>query len=67
MRELRESGDVQQAIEKAAKDPDSRGFAPILNKMADYDEEKPTEKRELALKGRVELCVKIEREGRRRT
>lgn len=38
---LRESPDVQDAIEKAAKDAESRGFAPVLKAMQDYDPEKP--------------------------
>ena len=65
MRGLRESGDVQQAIERAARDESSRGFQPVLRAMTDYDDEKPAEKQQLV--GPIEVSVRFVREGRKAT
>lgn len=65
MRELRESSDVQAAIEAAAKNPASRGFPPTLRAMTDYDDERPAEKQQII--GPIEIRVKFVREGRKAT
>lgn len=55
---LRENPDVHTAIEKAATDSTSRGFAPVLKTMADYDEEKPSDKTQLS----GELVIRVVRD-----
>lgn len=65
MKELRESPNVQEAIRKVAEDPDARGFAPILEKMAAYDREKPGQKVELGGPDGAPIVVKVVREGKR--
>lgn len=62
---LRSDPGFQQAIETAAKDPGSRGFSAALKLVTDYDDEKPAEKKEVS--GKLEVRVRIEREGRRVT
>src|SRR5262245_5047287 len=49
MRELREKAEVHDAIERAAKDETSRGFAPVLNTLKEYDEERPGQKVEVTV------------------
>jgi hypothetical protein len=63
--ELRQKPDVHQAIEEAASDPDCRSFGMALRLIAEYDNEKPAEKRQIV--GPVEVHVKMVREGRRLT
>lgn len=62
---LRTDPTFQDALEKAAKDPDSRGFSSALKVISDYDDDKPAEKRQIV--GPVEVHVKVTREGARRT
>jgi hypothetical protein len=63
--ELRRDPEFQDAVRQAAKDPNSRGFGNALKLLAEYDDEKPAEKRQIV--GPVEVHVKIAREGRRVT
>ena len=63
--ELRNDEAVQDAIRAAATDPTSKGFAPVLRALTDYDNDKPAEKRQVV--GPVEVKVRIVREGRRIT
>lgn len=44
MKSLREKAEVHDAIERAAEDETSRGFAPVLKTMTDYDTEKPAQR-----------------------
>lgn len=67
MRELRESPKVHEAIQRAAEDETSRGFQPVINKLAEYDPEKPGQKLEVAGAGGGPIQVKIVREGKRPT
>ena len=62
---LRTDRKFHNALAKAARDPSSRGFGAALKMLSDYDEDKPAERRELS--GRLEISVKMTREGRRRT
>jgi hypothetical protein len=63
--ELRQKPDVHQAIEEAASDPNCRNFGMALKLIAEYDHERPAEKRQIV--GPVEVRVRYEREGRRAT
>lgn len=63
--ELRRDPLAQAALEKAAKDSESRSFGAAWKIVADYDDEKPAEKRQIV--GPVEVHVKFAREGRRVT
>ncbi len=62
---LRSDPEFHDALEKASRDPESRGFNAALKLMSDYDDEKPAEKRQIV--GPVEVHVKFAREGRRTT
>jgi hypothetical protein len=62
---LRANPGLHEALEAAACDPKSRGFAATLKLLSDYDTDKPAEKRQIV--GPVEVRVKIVREGRRVT
>jgi hypothetical protein len=62
---VRTSPDAQDALERAAKDELCRNFGNAWKVIVDYDEDKPAEKKEL--NGRVEMVVRVEREGRRIT
>lgn len=62
---LRNSAAAQQALQKAAEDPTSPNFRTAWKVLADYDDDKPAEKRELS--GAIQVSVKLTREGRRRT
>lgn len=62
---LRQDPRLHQAIEAAAMDATSAGFKSALKVLTDYDDAKPAEKRELS--GKLEVRVKISREGRRVT
>ncbi len=62
---LRKSAKTQEAFTAALHDPESRGFAPALRTLTDYDENKPAQKSEVKHDGK--LIVVFEREGRRRT
>lgn len=53
------------ALEKAARDTESRGFSAALKLVSDYDDEKPAEKRQIV--GPVEVHVTFKREGKRTT
>lgn len=65
LKRLRQSAKAQLALQAAAEDPDSRNFATAWRYLAEYDDDKPAEKRELS--GKVEISVKMTREGPRRT
>lgn len=41
VRTLHDKADVRKAIESAASDETSKGFAPVLKLMAEYDPERP--------------------------
>lgn len=62
---LRANPEALTAFETAAKDPTHRNFGAAWKLMADYDEEKPPEKRQIV--GPVEVTVRVVREGRRIT
>lgn len=62
---LRQDPTLHEALERAARDETSRGFASALKVMTDYDDDKPAEKKQLS--GKVEVVVRIAREGRRVT
>lgn len=62
---LRESPALAQSLEQAIQDHTGRGFASALKVLTDYDDDKPAEKKELS--GKLEVRVKITREGRRVT
>lgn len=62
---LRQDPRLHDAIEKAAMDASNPGFKSALKVLTDYDDAKPAEKRELS--GKLEVRVKIAREGRRVT
>jgi hypothetical protein len=63
--ELREKPDFHAAIEDAALNPESKNFGMALKLVAEYDNDKPAEKRQIV--GPVEVHVKMVREGRRLT
>ena len=63
--ELRASPEFQAALKQAASDPNSRGFGNAVKLLAEYDDDKPAEKRQIV--GPIEVRVKIAREGRRTT
>ena len=65
MRQLRADPKVQAAVKEAATDHTSPGFRSAVKLLADYDDEKPAEKRQIV--GPVDVRVTIEREGRRTT
>ncbi len=52
---LRKSAATQMALAAALSDPESRGFAPALRVLSEYDEEKPAEKKQLS--GDVRVSV----------
>ncbi len=52
MAELRQNVDVHKALTRAAKDPESRGFTPVLRAMAEYDTEKPASKSDVTSAGK---------------
>lgn len=58
MRSLRDDPNVQDAIEKAAKDTESRGFGAVLRQMTEYDEEKPKDEKKLS----GELVIRVVRD-----
>lgn len=62
---LRESPELALSLEQAIQDHTGRGFASALKVLTDYDTDKPAEKKELS--GKLEVRVKITREGRRVT
>lgn len=49
MRELREKPAVHEAIERAATDEKSKGFAPVLATIKDYDEDRPGQRLEVTV------------------
>lgn len=63
--ELRRSPDFHAALENAAYDHNSKHFNAILKLVAEYDDEKPAEKRQIV--GPVEVRVRIARESRKTT
>lgn len=63
--QLRADPLARVAFETAARDATHRNFGAAWKLMADYDEEKPAEKRQIV--GPVEVRVKMVREGRRIT
>ena len=65
MRQLRADPKVQAAVKEAATDHTSPGFRSAVKLLADYDDAKPAEKRQIV--GPVDVRVTIEREGRRTT
>ncbi len=50
--ELRQNADVHKALTRAAKNPEGRGFSPVLKAMADYDLDKPTGKLDVTSGGK---------------
>jgi hypothetical protein len=63
--ELRQAPDFHDALQKAAFDPDCRGFASVLRLLGEYDDSKPAEKKQV--EGSVAVRVVVQREGRRQT
>ncbi len=55
LKDLRRSAEAQQALARAAADETCRGFGTAWKVLADYDEEKPAERKEL--KGDVKVSV----------
>lgn len=62
---LRRDPALHDALKQAAGDPNSRGFSSALKVLSDYDKDKPAEKREHS--GKLEVSVRMIREGARRT
>lgn len=62
---LRQNPALHQALERAVTDETSPGFRSALKVLTDYDTEKPAEKKELS--GKLEVTVRVAREGRRIT
>jgi hypothetical protein len=65
VRSIRDDPKARQALVDAAQDPNSRNFGIAWKIATDYDDEKPAQKKELS--GRVEMTVRIVREGQRPT
>lgn len=63
--ELRADPLARVAFETAARDSGNRNFAAAWKLMADYDDEKPAEKRQIV--GPIEVRVRVIKEGRRVT
>ena len=63
LRTLRESPEARAALELAMTSASGRNFGNAWKIATDYDDEKPAEKSE----AKMELVIKIEREGRRIT
>lgn len=63
--DLRKDPEALAALRAAACDPSLRSFGAAWKLAADYDDEKPAEKRQIV--GPVEVNVRIVREGRRVT
>ena len=63
--DLRRDPQALAALRAAACDPSLRSFGAAWKLAADYDDDKPAEKRQIV--GPVEVRVRIEREGRRVT
>jgi hypothetical protein len=63
--QLRADPKAQEAFEAAAHDATSRNFSAAWKIAAEYDDDKPAEKHAIA--GKVEVTVRIQREGRRLT
>jgi hypothetical protein len=63
--EMRNGFKSRHALIEASRDPESKGFNIAWKLAADYDDDKPAEKHAIA--GKVEVTVRIQREGRRLT
>jgi len=63
--ELRGSEDLRETLMRILKDPKSRNLPPLLKLMAQYDPDRPAERKET--QGTHEIVVRFEREGRRIT
>jgi hypothetical protein len=63
--ELRANPEALAALKKAASDPEMKSFGSAWKIVTDYDPDKPAEKKELS--GKVEVTVRVAREGRRVT
>lgn len=55
MQSLGDDENVHKAIRKAAQDEGSKGFAPVLKAIQDYDPDKPSDRKELT--GEVTIRV----------
>lgn len=62
---LRQSPGLHLALERAAQDETCQGFKSALKVLSDYDDDKPAEKK--VLSGKLEVVVRVAREGRRIT
>lgn len=62
---VRSNPDAQDALLKAAKDPDSKNFGNAWKVLTDYDDAKPAAKK--AMTGTFDVTVRVQREGRRVT
>ena len=62
---LRKDPLALEALERAARDEASKGFSAVWKMAAEYDTEKPAERKELS--GNVAVTVRVAREGRRIT
>ena len=65
LKSLRDKPEVQEAIEDAATDADSKGFQAVLRVMADYDTDRPADKHQIV--GPIEVRVRVVKEGKRTT
>lgn len=62
---LRRDPRLHASLEQAIANPESRGFSSALKLLTEYDDDKPVEKKELS--GKLEVLVRVAREGRRVT